>query len=440
MNGLITTLAEMRSSVWAIVPEHLDRLLLQAAAKEANLYRTSTPDLTTRGDPEPRAITAKRLPSVRGTIGVLPLRGVITQRGFGGLMAFLFGDGASTVTYGEAFDVLIADDQVGAIVLDIDSPGGTVDGVTELAAKIRAGREVKPVVAVANSMAASAAYGIASAASQVVVIPSGKVGSIGVYTMHVDTTAADEAEGVKITIVKAGKYKAEALEPLTSEAEAAMKKTVDTYLDQFVSDVAKGRGVSASVVRKTYGEGRVVLAKDALAAGMVDRIATLEEVLAGMQASGRSNGRGKTVRTMAITPELCAAIGSGIYRVGSNEIPPDARVVGARCVERPEGLFKIEIDLESAEFTAETPDRLPAPVIHHYYLDEPTTAALASNLLDALADPQRAHANYDRQAFIASLWQGLRDIQHSKPKETPRGDKADQRLRLMEMEGGTVGG
>lgn len=284
MNGLITTLAEMRSSVWAIVPEHLDRLLLQVSAAEA----AGTVDLTTR-DGDPYAVAAKRLPSVRGTIGVLPLRGVITQRGFGGLMGMLIG-GTSTESYGEAFDALIADDQVGAVVLDIDSPGGTMHGVTELAAKIRAGREVKPVVAVANSAANSAAYNIASGASQVVVIPSGQVGSIGVFMEHVDTTAAEAAEGLKITMVKAGKYKTEGMEPLTAEAEAAMQKVVDGVYDQFVADVAKGRGVSVKAVRDTYGEGRVVFAKDALAAGMVDRIATLEEVLAGMQKSPTPRG------------------------------------------------------------------------------------------------------------------------------------------------------
>ncbi len=288
MNGLITTLAEMRSSVWAIVPEHLDKMILDIATRQA-LARAGTPDLTTMGDTISRVFAARRLPSVRGTIGVLPLRGVITQRGFGGLMGMLIG-GTSTESYGEAFDALIGDDQVGAVVLDIDSPGGMHWGTPELHAKIRAGREIKPVVAVANSLAASAAYYIASAASQVVMTPSGQVGSIGVFRTHVDTTAAEEAEGVKVTHVIAGKYKAEGLLPLTPEAEAAMQEEVDTYLDQFVADVAKGRGVSAKVVRETYGEGRVVLAKDALAAGMVDRIATLEEVLSGMMKSQTPRG------------------------------------------------------------------------------------------------------------------------------------------------------
>lgn len=285
MNGMITTLAEMRSSVWAIVPEALDSVIARIDNGDA-LHAQVHP---ATDDTDPYAVAARRLPSVKGAIGVLPLRGVITQRGFGGLMGMLIG-GTSTESYGEAFDALIDDDQVGAVVLDIDSPGGSVFGTPELASKIRAGREIKPVVAVANSTAASGAYYIASGATQIVVTPGGRVGSLGVFTEHVDTTAAEEAEGVKITIIKAGKYKAEEIEPLTDEAQAAMQKTVDTYYDQFIADVAKGRGVSASVVRNTYGEGRVVLAKDALAAGMVDRIATLEEVLAGMVKSKTPRG------------------------------------------------------------------------------------------------------------------------------------------------------
>ena len=278
MSGTISTLAEMRSTPWAIMSECLDGLVVQATeATESRLQMRMVGE-------DIYAIKGKRLPSVRGTIAVVPIRGVITQHGFGGLFGLMFG-GVSLDVLGEEIDRLVADEDVGAIVLDIDSPGGSVYGTTEMAAKIQAARDIKPIVAVANSMATSAAYDIAASASQVVATPGGQVGSIGVLNVHMDTTEAEEAEGIKTTVISAGEYKAEGWGPLTEEAEAAMKKQVNAYYETFVSDVAKGRGVTPKLVKETYGQGRVVNAEDALRAGMVDRVATLEETIKTMSKS-----------------------------------------------------------------------------------------------------------------------------------------------------------
>ena len=109
--------------------------------------------------------------------------------------------------------------------------------------------------------------------------PSGEVGSIGVYGAHTDTTKADEAAGRKTTLISAGKYKTEGHGALTEEAAAAMQGRVDAYYTQFIRTVAKNRGVSVDAVRNGYGQGRTLGADDALAAGMVDGIATLGEVI-----------------------------------------------------------------------------------------------------------------------------------------------------------------
>jgi signal peptide peptidase SppA len=180
-----------------------------------------------------------------------------------------------------AFRSALADDTVGTIVLDIDSPGGTVTGVPELAAEILAARGTKPVIAVANSMAASAAYWIASAADKIVVTPSGDVGSIGVYTTHQDVSAAMEKEGVKVTYIQAGKYKTDG-NPYTPPSEEFLENTqkdVNTFYQMFLNAVAAGRGISAETVAETFGQGRMVMAQDAVACGMADEIATLEQVV-----------------------------------------------------------------------------------------------------------------------------------------------------------------
>jgi signal peptide peptidase SppA len=182
---------------------------------------------------------------------------------------------------------MVADESVGAIVIDIDSPGGSVFGTPELADEILKARGAKPIIAVANSNADSAAYWIASAADEIVGTPSSMVGSIGVWTMHVDFSKMDERVGMKVTYVSAGKYKVEGneYEPLGEEAQAALQARVDEYYGMFVAAVAKGRGVTASAVRNGYGEGRVVTAKQALALGMIDRIGTLGQTLARFGAS-----------------------------------------------------------------------------------------------------------------------------------------------------------
>ncbi len=279
----IATLAEIQNTIWAIMPEHLDNLVVQIKLGTERADATVEPSDETLAEQYEAA--TKRLPTARGgAIAVLPVRGLITQHGMGGFFDMFFG-GTQLDALGEVFDKLIADKDVGAIVLDIDSPGGVVYGVTEMAARIRAARGVKPVVAVANSVAALAAYAIASAAETLVVTPSGVVGSIGILQFHTDTTAAEEAEGIKTTVISAGEHKAERLVTLNDDAKAAMQQEVDARYATFLSDVAKGRGVTATVVRDTYGKGRTVNASDALAAGMVDRVATLDEVLAGMSRS-----------------------------------------------------------------------------------------------------------------------------------------------------------
>jgi signal peptide peptidase SppA len=221
------------------------------------------------------AISSRR---TKKAIAVLPLLGPITQRP--GLFSAFFG-GTSTEKWGQTFDDLVASQNVGAIVIDMDSPGGTVSGVPELAEKIFKARGTKPIVVAANGYAASAGYWIASSADEIVVTPSGEVGSIGVWSMHIDMSAALEKLGENVTLISAGKFKTEwnPYEPLGEEAKAYEQANVDRYYGQFVDAVARGRGTTANTVRKGFGQGRMVGPKEAVSQGMADRIATLEQTI-----------------------------------------------------------------------------------------------------------------------------------------------------------------
>jgi signal peptide peptidase SppA len=220
---------------------------------------------------------------------VLPLYGVVTQRG--NMVDDISGPGStSTQQFTSALRQVLADDTVGQILIDIDSPGGSVYGVAELASEIVKARAQKPVVAVANSLAASAAYWIGCAASEFYVTPGGEVGSIGVWQAHFDYSKALEEEGVKTTLVSAGKFKVEGnpYVPLDPQAQAFMQSRVDDYYKAFIQAVAVGRGVSVDDVRNGMGEGRVLGADAALAQRMVDGIASFDDVLAKMQKSAIS--------------------------------------------------------------------------------------------------------------------------------------------------------
>lgn len=225
-------------------------------------------------------IGAARRPPVRSTGGtaVLPLHGVIAQRM--NLMTAVSG-GTSSEAFAQDFRAALDDDAVNSIVIDTHSPGGEVPGTAELADLIFESRGRKPITAIANPEMNSAAYWIASQADEVVATRGALVGSIGVVTVHMDASRKLDAEGIEPVIISAGKYKAEgaANQPLDADARAHRQEMVDEYYDAFVEAVARGRGVRAAEVRGGYGEGRVLTANQALAAGLVDRVGSFEDVL-----------------------------------------------------------------------------------------------------------------------------------------------------------------
>ena len=259
-------------SAWAIQPEKLEAIL------DFLRYKADDGILSEEEIEKVMATRSVRSSRVSGQVAVIPLVGTISQRI--GMMAESSG-GISTERFARNFDEAMANKSVGAIVIDTDSPGGSVYGVSELSNHIYSARGTKPIVAVSNSLMASAAYWIGSAADEIVVTPGGEVGSIGVLSVHTDISKAEEEMGIKYTIVKAGKYKAEGNphEPLSDEALTEYQSRVDEYYDMFVGDVARNRGTSKNKVLNDFGQGRVVGASQAVAAGMVDRVATLDKVI-----------------------------------------------------------------------------------------------------------------------------------------------------------------
>jgi ClpP class serine protease len=178
---------------------------------------------------------------------------------------------------------------------------------------------------------ASAAYWLGSAASEVVAAPESDTGSIGVWTAHVDASKMLEEIGWKVTLISAGKYKVEGnpYEPLAAEAREFIQSQVDEYYGMFIKAVARNRGDSQTAVREGYGQGRVLTAREAVKAKLVDRIGTLDQVVGELQAKYakrkptrriRARGAGQSVSDTREQRLFKALVGL-VMAVGSH---PDA--------------------------------------------------------------------------------------------------------------------
>jgi len=305
---MLHLLAAFHSTPWAL-DEAVLRSMTAVLHRWAAGVKLSAAEIRAAVGDAPEAAAQRRLAAQQssgGGVYVVPVYGVLTHR------AHAAGNTSQPLTSTEALSVAVkaaaADPNVGAIVLDIDSPGGSVFGVEELGQTIAAAAKVKPVVAVANSTAASGAYWIASQASRIVVAPGGMVGSIGVVLPHDDLSAAYEQAGIKREFITYGQHKAEGNDtgPLSPETRANLQAMVDAYGAEFTSAVAKGRraaGVSVSVedVRgPAFGQGRMKLAADAIASGMADAVDTLDNVIAQYRKPARGMKTAAALRDIQI--------------------------------------------------------------------------------------------------------------------------------------------
>ncbi len=259
-------------------------------------------------DDEPRAASRQRGSSAVGTVAVVPAIGTLTQRG----EMITSAKTRSTAQIAAEVRAAAAEPSVDAVLMEIDSPGGEVFGVPEAWASIRESAKMKPVIAFANSIAASAALYLASAADEFWITPSGEAGSVGVYALHIDASKALEQMGEAWDFIVATKspYKIEGnpTGPLTDEARAYLQRDIDRYMGMFIRDLARGRGVSEKQVEIGFGGGRMLSPADAMRVGMADGVATFEQAIrrAADLSRQRRNGGDRAARAMMDPVELAA--------------------------------------------------------------------------------------------------------------------------------------
>jgi signal peptide peptidase SppA len=209
-------------------------------------------------------------------VAIIPIHGSLINR-FGGSWGFVTGYQAIR----RQMNAALEDEDVKLIVFDVDSPGGEAAGCFELAEEIRASREIKPSLAVVDSLSASAGYALASAATRMVATPSSKVGSIGVVAMHIDFSGALDQAGIEITYIEAPKGGMKTAgtpyRRLDKRAEAYFQDFVDAGYEDFVALIGENRGLEDAAIRET--EARVFRAEEALALGLIDEVKTPSEAV-----------------------------------------------------------------------------------------------------------------------------------------------------------------
>lgn len=277
------------SQPWAITTEALE--LIDSIAHRANEAPEAV--ATKLGRP----LQGTRTMEVRNNVAILPVAGPIFR------YANIFTEisGASSIdTMAMDFQTALDNPKVDAIVLEIDSPGGMVAGVSEFADMVRAAD--KPVTAYIGDKGQSAAYWIAAAADEIVVHKSAEVGSVGAVMQM--STGTDK----NIREIVSSQSPNKRPDPDTDEGRTQLQGRVDALAQVFIESVAEFRGVDAETVINGFGRGGVKLGEAAVQAGMADRLGSLESVIAGLSGGTERSGlMDATIKTSEITRDYIAA-------------------------------------------------------------------------------------------------------------------------------------
>lgn len=277
-------LAYCLSTPWALMPERMAAYAMVLASH----YADAASAVQQAGQIE--AAAPKAAGSRSGGIAIVPVSGAMVE--WPSQIDICEG-GCSSRQVSAALSDACNDETVGQILMVFNTPGGSVYGVAELADQINRCKAVKPVIGIAQSLAASAGYWALSQCTEAYVSPGGEVGSIGVYSGHEDISKALEMAGISIELFSAGKYKTEGhpFGPMSDEAKAYQLQRAQDYYGMFTKAVSKGRNVPIDAVRNGMGQGRVLGADAALAEKMVDGVMSMDDLIARMRRNAKGSAR-----------------------------------------------------------------------------------------------------------------------------------------------------
>jgi ClpP class serine protease len=270
-------LAAIQTEIWAITPEALNQIIAIAQGL---------------GDPEAvaaklgRQLTNTHSVSVRDAVATIPVIGPIFR--YADIFTQISG-ATSIQTLATDLQTAVDDPAIKAIILEIDSPGGMIAGVSEFAAQVRAANSIKPVTAYVSDKGASAAYWIASAAGEIVAADTAQLGSIGVV---MQASIDSDENTIKFISSQSPLKQADAT---TDAGKIQAQKTVDNLAEVFINAVAGYRGTTRENIIANYGMGGLHIASLAVASGMADKIGSYEALF--------SNSISTTLRTNTMSAE-----------------------------------------------------------------------------------------------------------------------------------------
>lgn len=266
------------SQSWAITHEAL-YVILEVAARENRSVDAIERELG-------RPLENTRKVRLRDGVAVIPVSGPLFR------YANLFTRISGATAYEElATDIgeALANPEVFGLVFDVDSPGGQVNGALETAELLYRARQEKPTATFFSGAGASAAYLVGVAAERVYISPMAMVGSVGAVLGLTDTSAMDQAKGVRSIEFVSSQSPKKRLDPFSQDetkaqaARSELQALVDSLGQVFIETVARYRGVSVETVLSDFGQGGLLVGQGAVDAGMADQVATLEDVIADMQ-------------------------------------------------------------------------------------------------------------------------------------------------------------
>lgn len=260
------------SEPWAITQSALETIL----------------EIAERENEKPEAVAARLGRELQNTHTVIERDGVAVIPVTGPLFRYanLFTAISGATSYeilAQDFTVALDNPDISAIILNIDSPGGEVNGCAELANMIFAARGKKPIIAYASGDAASGAYWIASAADQVVASETSGLGSIGVVAVYRGAKPDKNAPTTIEIVSSQSPFKR--LNPETDEGRAKLQTRIDAMAEVFVTTLARNRGIEAAQVLEQFGGGDILIGAHAVNAGLADRIGSLEKLITELSAS-----------------------------------------------------------------------------------------------------------------------------------------------------------
>jgi signal peptide peptidase SppA len=326
-----TILAFLTDTIWAMEYNVLSRMadVIGRHASDIKLSADEIKAATGREEKEERLLYREN-----GNVAVVPITGVMAKHS-SQVNGISQAQGSSAEQISKDLDRAVANSRIERIVLAVESPGGSVGGAFDLAKKIYEINKIKPITAFVDDIADSAAYLQVSQADKIFVSRNAEVGSIGVYTVLLDSSAYEEKLGFKYKILKSGKYKGAGTEglPLKDDELGDLQNRINSIHKLFVADVARGRNLNIEDVAK-IADGRVFSPDEAMELGLIDGISTLQDVIENKSAVVRDN---KLVPTAAA--------------INDNELNGDTKMADVKLTA--EEIEKQKNDAVAAAVTAE---------------------------------------------------------------------------------------